>query len=172
MLANLSVAMGGRVAEELIFGYDKVSSGASGDIQYATSLARNMVTKWGMSDKLGPIQYEESQEGYLGMGGTQRTMGSSETNKLIDAEIRILIDNAHARATQLLSDYNEQLEALAQALLEYETLSGDEINQLIETGHIDRPSEPRGPGAPRPLTGSSIPKAGRRFSGSVTPQGA
>lgn len=172
MLANLSVAMGGRVAEELVFGYDKVSSGASGDIQYATSLARNMVTKWGMSDKLGPIQYEESQEGYLGMGGTQRTMGSSETNKLIDAEIRILIDNAHARATQLLNDYNEQLEALAQALLEYETLSGDEINQLIETGHIDRPSEPRGPGAPRPLTGSSIPKAGRRFSGSVTPQGA
>jgi cell division protease FtsH len=81
--------MGGRVAEEIIFGYDKVSSGASSDIQYATSLARSMVTKWGMSDKLGPLQYEDSQEGYLGMGGTQRTMMSDETNKLIDSEIAV-----------------------------------------------------------------------------------
>ena len=83
MHANLSVAMGGRVAEEVIFGYDKVSSGASSDIQYATGLARNMVTKWGMSDKLGPLQYEESQEGYLGMGGTQRLMMSDDTARLI-----------------------------------------------------------------------------------------
>lgn len=171
MLANLSVAMGGRVAEELIFGYDKVSSGASSDIQYATSLARSMVTKWGMSDKLGPIQYEDSQEGYLGMGGTQRTMGSSETNKLIDSEIRALVDNAHARATQILKDQAEALEALAQAMLEYETLSGDEIKQLLESGKIDRPSDIRGPSAPRPLSGSAIPKAGRRFSGTA-PQGA
>ncbi|MFC0687199.1 ATP-dependent zinc metalloprotease FtsH [Novosphingobium clariflavum] len=171
MLANLSVAMGGRVAEELIFGYDKVSSGASSDIQYATSLARNMVTKWGMSDKLGPLQYEESQEGYLGMGGSHRTMASDETNKVIDSEIRGLVDTAHARATTLLKDNAEQLEALAQALLEYETLSGEEINQLLKDGKLDRPSEPRGSGTPRPLTGSSIPKAGRRFSGNVTPQG-
>ncbi len=75
MHANLAVAMGGRVAEEIIFGHDKVSSGASGDIQYATDLARNMVTKWGMSDKLGPLQYEQSQEGYLGMGQTGHQMG-------------------------------------------------------------------------------------------------
>ncbi|MBH0113898.1 ATP-dependent zinc metalloprotease FtsH [Novosphingobium sp. YJ-S2-02] len=172
MLANLSVAMGGRVAEELIFGHDKVSSGASGDIQYATSLARSMVTKWGMSDKLGPLQYEESQEGYLGMGGSQRTMGSDETNKLIDSEIRTLIDNAHARATQILTDKGDQLEALAQAMLEYETLSGDEITKLIETGSIDRPNEPRGPSSARPVTGSSIPKSGKRYSGGTAPQGA
>ena len=172
MLANLSVAMGGRVAEELIFGHDKVSSGASSDIQYATSLARNMVTKWGMSDKLGPLQYEEQQEGYLGMGGSHRLMASDETNKLIDSEIRGLVDDAHARATMLLKDNAEQLEALAQALLEYETLSGEEIDHLLQDGKIDRPSEPRGTGTPRPMTGSSIPKAGRRFSGSVTPQGA
>ena len=172
MLANLSVAMGGRVAEELIFGHDKVSSGASSDIQYATSLARNMVTKWGMSDKLGPLQYEEQQEGYLGMGGSHRLMASNETNKLIDSEIRGLVDDAHARATMLLKDNAEQLEALAQALLEYETLSGDEIDQLMKDGTIGRTSEPRGTGTPRPMTGSSIPKAGRRFSGSVTPQGA
>lgn len=172
MLANLSVAMGGRVAEELIFGYDKVSSGASSDIQYATGLARNMVTKWGMSDKLGPLQYEEQQEGYLGMGGSHRLMASDETNKVIDSEIRGLVDDAHARATTLLKDNAEQLEALAQALLEYETLSGEEIDQLLKDGKIDRPSEPRGNGTPRPMTGSSIPKAGRRFSGSATPQGA
>jgi len=172
MLANLSVAMGGRVAEELIFGYDKVSSGASSDIQYATGLARNMVTKWGMSDKLGPLQYEEQQEGYLGMGGSHRLMASDETNKVIDSEIRGLVDDAHARATTLLKENAEQLEALAQALLEYETLSGEEIDQLLADGKIDRPSEPRGSGTPRPMTGSSIPKAGRRFSGSATPQGA
>src|SRR5437868_14756883 len=92
MLANLSVSMGGRVAEELIFGHDKVSSGASSDIQYATSLARNMVTKWGMSDKLGPLQYEEQGEGYLGYGANQRVMMSDETSKLIDSEIRGLVD--------------------------------------------------------------------------------
>jgi len=172
MLANLSVAMGGRVAEEIIFGYDKVSSGASSDIQYATSLARSMVTKWGMSDKLGPLQYEDTQEGYLGMGGTQRTMGSDETNRLIDSEIRVLVDNAHARATQILQDQNEALHTLAQAMLEYETLSGDDIKQLLENGTIDRASEPRGPSAPRKLSGSAIPKSGKRFSGGAAPQGA
>ena len=88
MHANLSVSMGGRVAEELIFGHDKVSSGASSDIQYATSLARNMVTKWGMSEKLGPLQYEEQGEGYLGYGANQRVLMSDETSKLIDSEIR------------------------------------------------------------------------------------
>ncbi|HUD31383.1 MAG TPA: cell division protein FtsH, partial [Novosphingobium sp.] len=172
MLANLSVAMGGRVAEELIFGHDKVSSGASSDIQYATSLARSMVTKWGMSDKLGPIQYEDTQEGYLGMGGTQRTMGSAETNKLIDSEIRALVDNAHARATQILKDQAEALETLAQAMLEYETLSGDDIKKLLEGGTLDRPTSPRGPSTPRPLSGSAIPKSGKRFTGGAAPQGA
>ncbi|CDO38147.1 MULTISPECIES: ATP-dependent zinc metalloprotease FtsH [Novosphingobium] len=172
MLANLSVAMGGRVAEELIFGHDKVSSGASSDIQYATSLARNMVTKWGMSDKLGPLQYEEQQEGYLGMGGSHRLMASDETNKLIDSEIRLLVDTAHARATQILNDKNEELHLLANAMLEYETLSGDEIKQLMDTGKIDRPSEPSGKGKPTRATGSSIPKAGKRYSGGAAPQGA
>jgi len=172
MLANLSVAMGGRVAEELIFGYDKVSSGASGDIQYATGLARSMVTKWGMSDKLGPLQYEETQEGYLGMGGSNRTMGSDDTNRLIDSEIRVLVDNAHARATQILKDQNEALHTLAQAMLEYETLSGEDIKQLLDGGAIDRPSTPRGVTAPRPLSGSAIPKSGKRFSGGTAPQGA
>jgi cell division protease FtsH len=172
MLANLSVAMGGRVAEEIIFGHDKVSSGASSDIQYATGLARNMVTKWGMSDKLGPLQYEEQQEGYLGMGGSARLMASDETNKLIDSEIRSLVDNAHKRATDILQTETEKLHLLAKAMLEYETLSGDDIKQLMENGELDRPNEPRGPERTTPVRGSSIPKTGKRFSGGAAPQGA
>jgi cell division protease FtsH len=171
MHANLAVSMGGRVAEEIIFGHDKVSSGASSDISYATSLARNMVTKWGMSDKLGPLQYEDQYEGYLGMGGSQRTMGSNETNKLIDAEIRALVDNAHERARFVLKEHEDQLHLLAQAMLEYETLNGDEINQLLKDGKIDRPDQPSGPVTPRPVRGSAIPKAGKRFGGEA-PQGA
>ena len=172
MHANLSVSMGGRVAEELIFGYDKVSSGASSDIQYATSLARNMVTKWGMSDKLGPLQYEEAQEGDLGMGGSQRTMMSDETNKLIDSEIRTLVDGAHARATDILKTNEDKLHLLAQALLEYETLSGEDIRALMEDGKIDRPEAPSGPAKPASTQGSAVPRAGRRFSGSGDPQPA
>ena len=174
MHADLAVAMGGRVAEEIIFGHDKVSSGASSDIQYATSLARNMVTKWGMSEKLGPLQYEEQQEGYLGMGQSARTMGSGETNKLIDAEIRALVEGAHKRATQILTDKEDQLHLLAQAMLEFETLTGDEIDQLLKDGKLDRPDEPKGPSKPRPVSGSAVPKAGKRFGGEggASPQGA
>jgi len=175
MHANLSVSMGGRVAEELIFGHDKVSSGASSDIQYATGLARNMVTKWGMSDKLGPLQYEEQQEGYLGMGGSHRMFGSDETNKLIDSEIRGLVDGAHARATEILKGNEEKLHLLAQALLEYETLSGEEIKTLLENGQIDRPGQPTGVIRPAAAQGSAVPRAGRKFggqSGGIQPQGA
>jgi len=165
MLANLSVSMGGRVAEELIFGHAKVSSGASSDIQYATSLARNMVMRWGMSDKLGPLLYEESQDGYLGMGMSQRTMMSDETAKLIDSEIRKLVDDAHARATTILRDNADKLRLLAEALLEYETLTGEEIRKLIEEGKLDRPESSSG--TPRPPIPQivSVPRAGRRFVG-------
>ena len=175
MHANLSVAMGGRVAEEIIFGHNKVSSGASSDIQYATSLARNMVTQWGMSDKLGPLQYEEQSEGYLGMGAAQRTFRSGSTNELIDNEIKGLVEGAHKRATELLTTHEDQLHLLAQALLEYETLTGEEIKSLLENGKIDRPDAPRGPVIAQPVQGSSIPKAGKRFGGATgdeAPQGA
>jgi cell division protease FtsH len=174
MHANLSVSMGGRVAEEIIFGHDKVSSGASSDIQYATGLARAMVTKWGMSDKLGPLMYEDQQEGYLGMSGSQRLFVSDETNKLIDSEIRGLVDGAHERATEILKTNEDKLHLLAQALLEYETLSGDEIKALLEDGKIDRPDAPSGVVRPVPAQGSSVPRAGRKFGGpsGVQPQGA
>ena len=172
MHANLSVSMGGRVAEELIFGHDKVSSGASSDISYATSLARNMVTKWGMSDKLGPLQYEEQGEGYLGYGANQRLMMSDETNKLIDSEIRALVDGAHAKATDILKAQRDKLHLLAGALLEYETLTGDEIKELLASGKIDRPDVPTGPAKPSPVRGSAIPRAGKKFAGGSAPQGA
>ncbi len=175
MYANLSIAMGGRVAEEMIFGYDKVSSGASGDIQQATKLARSMVTQWGMSDALGPIQYEEQQENYLGYGGPQRRAMSGDTAMLIDAEIRKLVDGGYERAKMLLKKYKKQLDLLANALLEFETLSGDEIRQLIDTGKFDRDDNTTSRPSNIPLAGSSIPKAGRgkRSSiGDAKPQGA
>ncbi|SMQ69469.1 membrane protease FtsH catalytic subunit [Altererythrobacter xiamenensis] len=174
MHANLAVAMGGRVAEEIIFGHDKVSSGASGDIQYATDLARNMVTKWGMSDKLGPLQYEQSQEGYLGMGQTARTMSGEETNKLIDAEIKRLVEEGLKRATDILTEQEDKLHLLAQAMLEFETLTGEEIDQLMKNGKIDRPDQPSGPAAVQPVAGSTVPKAGKKFGGEggPAPQGA
>ena len=174
MHANLAVSMGGRVAEEIIFGHDKVSSGASSDIQYATDLARNMVTKWGMSDKLGPLQYEASQEGYLGMGQTARTMAGADTNKLIDAEIKALVEGGLKRATDVLKSQEDKLHLLAQALLEYETLSGEEIDQLMKDGKIDRPDQPSGPVVAQPLPGSAVPKAGKKFGGEggAAPQGA
>ena len=175
MHANLSVSMGGRVAEELIFGYDKVSSGASSDIQYATSLARDMVTQWGMSDAMGPLQYEERQEGYLGYGMSQRSAMSDETAQKIDAEIRKLVEGGHKRATDLLTEYNNQLHMLANALLEFETLSGEEINQLLETGKFERDDGKVIKPSSIPKVGTAIPKAGRGKStpvGGATPQGA
>jgi cell division protease FtsH len=174
MYANLSIAMGGRVAEEMIFGYDKVSSGASGDIQQATKLARSMVTQWGMSEVMGPIQYEEQQESYLGYGMPQRSAMSGETAKMIDAEIRKLVDNGYDRAKALLKKYKKQLDLLANALLEFETLSGDEIKQLLETGTFDRDDNAANKPSNIPVVGSSIPKAGRKkltAIGGVKPQG-
>ena len=175
MHANLSVSMGGRVAEEIIFGYDKVSSGASSDIQYATSLARDMVTQWGMSDEMGPLQYEERQEGYLGYGMSQRSAMSDETAKKIDAEIRKLVEGGHKRATDLLKKHNKELHLLANALLEFETLSGDEITQLLATGKFERDDGKVAKPSSIPTIGTAIPKAGRGKSapmGDAKPQGA
>ena len=165
MYANLAVSMGGRVAEEMIFGYDKVSSGASSDIQYATQLARDMVTRWGMSDALGPLQYAEpDEEVFLGYSVNRQRQMSNETAQAIDAEIRKIVEGGYARAQNLLKENSEQLEALAQALLEYETLSGDEIKKVLEGGTIDRGGA-KGPSIPS--AGSSIPKAKRPKPGAI-----
>jgi cell division protease FtsH len=161
MYANLAVAMGGRVAEEIIFGYDKVSSGASGDIQYATGLARDMVTKWGMSDKVGPVEYAQPEgESFLGYSSSQPVRMSNATAQLIDDEIKSIVEGGLTRAKQLLTDHVDQLHLLAGALLEYETLSGDEIKKLIAGEEIGR-SDPSGPKASVPRAGTSIPKTRR-----------
>jgi cell division protease FtsH len=173
MYANLAVAMGGRVAEENIFGYDKVSSGASGDIQYATRLARDMVTQWGMSDELGPLQYEEPQgETFLGYSMSQRVHMSDETAQKIDLEIRRVVDTGYERAKQLLTEHEDQLHLLANALLEFETLSGDEIKTLIEKGKLERATETLSPIAV-PVVGTSIPRTGRgKVESEVQPEKA
>ena len=139
MLSRLIICMGGRASEELKFGYDKVTSGASADISAATNLARSMVTEWGMSDVLGPVLYaENSNEVFLGRAVTQNKNMSEDTARLVDAEIKRLLTDAHAEATRILQQYNQELETLAQALMEYETLSGEEIRDVIAGKTINR----------------------------------
>ena len=131
-LAELTMAMGGRVAEELTFGADKVSNGASGDIKMATNQARMMVTEWGMSDKLGMIAYaDNSHEVFLGHSVTQNKNVSEGTAREIDNEIKSIIDAAYQRARAILTENIDQLNALANGLLEYETLSLDEIRTVL-----------------------------------------
>ncbi len=142
MLSRLIILMGGRVAEELKFGYDKVTSGASSDIAAATNLARSMVTEWGMSDKLGPVLYaENSGEVFLGKSVTQNKNMSEDTARLVDAEIKRLVTESYEGAQQLLKEKNKEWETLAQALMEYETLTGDEIKQVLAGEKVDKSKE-------------------------------
>jgi len=159
---NLAIAMGGRVAEELVFGHDKVTSGASSDIQYATKLARAMVTQWGMSDKLGPLQYAANeQEVFLGHSVAQQQNVSEATAKLIDEEIKRFVEEANSRAKQILTDHRDHLDIIANALLEYETLSGDEIKKLINGEKIrTEPKKPSGKSDVPPAAPTAVPSAG------------
>ena len=139
MLSRLIICMGGRVSEELKFGYDKVTSGASSDIAAATNLARAMVTEWGMSDVLGPVMYaENSNEVFLGRSVTQNQNMSEETARLVDSEIKRLVTEAHDEAAKILKENDNELETLAQALMEYETLTGEEIKEVLAGKKIDR----------------------------------
>jgi len=132
LLSELTMAMGGRAAEEIIFGPDKVSNGASGDIKMATDQARRMITEWGMSDKLGMIAYgDNSQEVFLGHSVTQNKNVSEATAREIDGEIKDIIDRAYNKARRLLTENVEELHRLARGLLEHETLSGDEIRTVL-----------------------------------------
>jgi cell division protease FtsH len=137
MKAKLAMMFGGRVAEEIIFGKSNITSGASNDILQATQKARSMVVEWGMSEKLGPLRYSENEEDvFLGRSVTQRKSMSDETAKLIDQEIRSFIDEAERHAKKILKKYIKHLHSLAKALLEFETLSGDDVNELIKKGKI------------------------------------
>ena len=137
--ADITVAMGGRIAEEMIFGYEKVTSGASSDIKMATQIARGMVTQFGMSDELGPLSYSENeQEVFLGHSITQQKNVSEQTAHKIDLEVRKIIDAAYAKAKGILSDNLESLHRLANALLEYESLNGEEIEAVLKGESIVR----------------------------------
>ena len=160
LLSELTMAMGGRAAEEIIFGADKVSNGAAGDIKMATDQARRMVTEWGMSDRLGMMLYgDNSQELFLGHSVTQTKNVSEGTAREIDAEIKRIIDEAYADAKHILTENIEQLHALARALLEHETLSGDEIRQVLRGEPVVRKPVDDTPSAENRR--SSVPTAGR-----------
>jgi len=178
MESRLASMFGGRLAEEIIFGADNVTTGASSDIQQATAMARRMVTEYGMSEKLGRVRYgDNEQELFLGHSVTQTRGVSEATAQLIDNEVRRLIEEAEATARRILVEHIDELHRLSQALLEYETLSGDEIRGLLRGEAIvrqdpdDTPATP--PAAPaRPAAGrrASVPSAGRPGPSSLEPE--
>jgi cell division protease FtsH len=158
MTSRLAIMMGGRVAEELIFGRDKVTSGAASDIEQATRLARMMVTRWGLSEELGTVSYGENQdEVFLGMSVSRTQNASEATVQKIDSEIRRLVEEGYNEATRILTEKRGDLEALAKGLLEFETLTGDEIIDLLKGKKPNRESVLE-PSTPRT---SAVPPAGK-----------
>jgi cell division protease FtsH len=158
MTSRLAIMMGGRVAEELVFGKEKVTSGASSDIEQATRLARMMVTRWGLSEELGTVSYGENQdEVFLGMSVSRIQNASEATVQKIDKEIRRFVEEGYNEATRILTEKRADLETLAKGLLEFETLSGDEITDLLNGKKPNRESvlEPTGPRT------SAVPPAGK-----------
>jgi cell division protease FtsH len=150
MTSRLAILFGGRMAEEIIFGKDKVTSGASSDISQATKLARAMVTKWGFSEKLGAVEYGENQEEvFLGHSVARNQNVSEATSKIIDEEVKKLVKQGEEEARRILTEKLEDLHTLAKALLEYETLSGDEIiNALKGIAPVREEAEAKRPTGP------------------------
>jgi len=148
LIDQLVVIMGGRVAEEVVFG--DVASGASGDIKQATGIARKMVCEWGMSEELGMVEYGDHQEHVF----LARDMGSARnyseaTAQKIDAEVKRLIDNAYAKATELIVEHRSKLDVIAKGLLEFETLDAKHIHEIMELGELrNPPSKPTPPDLP------------------------
>ncbi len=157
MIARLAIMMGGRAAEELKFGKENITSGASSDIDQATKLARAMITRWGFSDKLGRVSYGDNQEEvFLGHSVARTQNVSEETARLIDAEVRRLVDEAYSEALRILKAKKKDWIVLSEGLLEYETLSGDEIKALLEGVKPTRDD-----GEAEPVRGSAVPKSGK-----------
>ncbi|MDX1635139.1 MAG: ATP-dependent zinc metalloprotease FtsH [Marinobacter sp.] len=150
LISSICSLFGGRIAEELTLGFDGVTTGASNDIERATSLARNMVTRWGLSEKLGPLQYDtDSEEPFLGRSaGQAQTVYSPETAQRIDEEVRAIIDSCYEKAKQLLIDNRDKLDLMAETLMKYETIDRWQIDDIME-GKTPRPPKgwsDRGPG--------------------------
>ncbi len=159
--ALMTSLFGGRLAEELVFGEANVTTGAQDDIRRATEIARRMVTEFGFSDKLGPLRYSENeQELFLGHSVTQRKNISDHTAQIIDEEIREFVEAAEKRARKILTDRLEDLHKVAKALLEYETLSGDEVRALLRGEPIVRPNPDDEPPVKRKGRRSSVPTSG------------
>jgi cell division protease FtsH len=142
LISQICSLYGGRIAEEMTLGFDGVTTGASNDIMRASQIARNMVTKWGLSEKMGPLMYSEDEDGgYLGRGGGgQSSSLSGETAKMIDSEVRSIIDQCYGTAKQILTDNRDKLDAMADALMKYETIDAEQIDDIM-AGRT--PREPR-----------------------------
>jgi len=156
--SRISTLFGGRIAEEIVFGAEKVTTGATNDIERATEIARNMVTKWGLSDKLGPLAYSEDEdEVFLGKSVTQHKNMADETAYSIDREIRDIIDNDYARAKQILTENLDKLHTMADALIKYETIDAEQIRRIMQGRDPGVPESWGGnkPAAPPPRGGSS-----------------
>jgi cell division protease FtsH len=138
-LNQIAILMGGRVAEEIVF--QQKTTGAGNDIERATELARSMVTEWGMSDAFGPLNFSTSgkQEVFLGRDFNQNSTHSEDTSQRIDAEIRRIVVSEYERALKILTERRKELEQIAEALLEYETLDGDDLDTLLRGGKLERP---------------------------------
>jgi len=174
--AKIAMAFGGRVAEQLIYGEEHLNTGASNDIMQATDLARRMVTEWGMSEVLGPLRYSANeQEVFLGHSVTQRQNISEQTAKLIDEEIRRIVTDGEKLARKTLTENRDKLELLGKALIEFETLSGDEVMKLLRGEKLERPVDvpvPPAPPAPAlPVVGESRPRP-QGFGPDPAPAGA
>jgi len=158
--ARIAMTFGGRVAEQIVYGRDHLNTGASSDIQQATTLARSMVTEWGMSDKLGPLRYNDNQqEVFLGHAITQRQNMSEETAKLIDEEVRRIVTAGEAKAWEVLGANRDKLELVTQALMEYETISGEECQAAMRGEKILRKDDDDSTKGP---LGSAVPSAGKQ----------
>jgi cell division protease FtsH len=167
--SQLSSLFGGRVAEELVFGPDSVTTGAQNDIQRATDIARHMVMKWGLSEKLGPLAYQDEEgEVFLGRAVTQHQAVSDETARLIDQEVRAVIDRNYERTRQLLTEHMDQLRAMAEALMRYETIGKDQIDDIMD-GRPVRPPQGESPPPPSSAPGAAggDPRGRRPVTGVV-----
>jgi len=170
MISRLAILMGGRVAEELKFGEDNVTAGAASDIQQATRLARAMITRWGFSDQIGPIDYAEDQgEVFLGSQLVKSSHVSEETSRKIEEEVRKLVVGGMEDARRVLTEKRADWTTLAEGLLEFETLTGEEISDLIKGKRPDRPDDtPAGPTSAVPVIKKKPPREG--FGGEPEPQ--
>jgi cell division protease FtsH len=174
--SKLAMMFGGRVAEELIFGAENITTGAGNDIQQATEMARRMVTEYGFSEKLGPQRYSENEEEiFLGRSVTQHKNVSDHTHQIIDSEVSRLIEEAEIQARKILTDHDDELVMIAEALLEYETLSGFEVNALLKGEKILRPdvndeSTDSGKTSSVPSSGSANKSKPKGDIGGIEPQ--